>query len=99
MTHYSNNPNECRVDFFKEHGKWYATEMVKFNSINYRNHPMYAFAFALQFHFENGIRYEGMIAICLEPYVEFQFPLMLRVSEKELERLIDAYNIKEKKDG
>ena len=33
MSHYSDDPRSVRVDFFKENGKWYCTEAVKWTSV------------------------------------------------------------------
>ena len=33
MTHYSENPNMVRVDYWKESGKWYMTEAVDMDNV------------------------------------------------------------------
>ena len=82
MSNYSENPTSCRVDFFKESGKWYTTEAVVFNE-DWKSGPDNlihdCFRRALQEHFKDQPdRLKGMIAICLEPYHEYSHPLMLR---------------------
>lgn len=79
MTHYSENPNMCRVDFFKESGKWYATEAIDFASVGYALHPAVALEKALAKQLSG--RFAGMWAVCLEPYVEHPFPVMTKVPE------------------
>jgi hypothetical protein len=72
---YSNNPAMVRVDFFKESGKWYATEQMEW--LHYKGEMLIhdAFIRSLQAQF-NG-KYHDMTAICLEPYHEFAHPVML----------------------
>jgi len=73
---YSIDESVCRVDFFKPSGKWYTTEAVKFTS--YKGQSQDIFRESLRNHFKNTPgRLEGMVAVCLEPYVEHSFPLMI----------------------
>ena len=76
MSHYSKNPAMVRVDFFKESGKWYATEEMEWihYSEQYQIHD--AFAWSLRSAF-NGM-YSGMTAVCLEPYHAHAHPVMLQ---------------------
>lgn len=81
MSNYSDSPNNCRVDFFKPSGKWYCTETVVFFDNNYKDHPISAFKAALKHHFKDQTRLSDMTAVCLEPYSENAFPLMVKVSD------------------
>jgi hypothetical protein len=74
---YSIDESMVRVDFFKESGKWYATEAVKW--IGYRNTLIYdAFENSLREHFKGIPRYVGMWAVCLVPYHEHSCPIMIK---------------------
>lgn len=77
MSNYPDNPNMCRVDFFKYSGKWYATEAVEFLDEHYHDHPNTALAHALQKHFGDAARLTGMTAVCLFPYVENSHPISI----------------------
>jgi len=80
--HYSDNPAMVRVDFFKDSGKWYTTEEMKWD--RYRTNEkdgsyediVETFKRCLREQFKG--HYQGMIAICLEPYHEHAHPLMVR---------------------
>jgi hypothetical protein len=79
MSNYSNEPYMCRVDFWKESGKWYTTEAVSFEGF-YKGHLIHdAFRLALNRHFGAQYRLGGMTATCLEPYHEFSHPVSLVV--------------------
>jgi hypothetical protein len=72
---YSNNPEEVRVDFFKESGKWCATEVLKFDSYYSKDEIITdTFKRCLKEQFPNN--YRDMIAVCLDPYHEHAHPLM-----------------------
>lgn len=72
--HYSDKPQMVRVDFFKESGKWYATEAIEW--MHYSKMLIHdAFIRSLQASC-NG-RFSGMTAVCLEPYHEHAHPIML----------------------
>jgi len=75
MSNYSDDVRLCRVDFFKDSGKWYTTEAILFPDDTYKLHPVEALTIALQRQI--GGRLSSMIAVCLSPYVENQFPVML----------------------
>lgn len=84
MSHYSQDPAQVRVDFFKESGKWYCTEAVKWITYHGNTQVGHAFAEALDKHLEKangGRRLSGMIAVCLEPYHEHAFPQMMKVDD------------------
>jgi len=78
MPGYSADDSMVRVDFFKESGKWYMTEAVKF--IDYaRDDIQAAFRDSLREHFkDNPSRLKGMTAVCLEPYHKWAHPLMIK---------------------
>ncbi len=88
MGHYTELANSCRVDFFRELGKWYATEVVLFLSADYDSDIFGAYYRALYKILvdeeSNDIRYSGMWAVCLEPYHGHEHPLMVRVPESIL---------------
>lgn len=46
MTHYSDNPADVRVDFFKPSGKWYTTESVRWTGFWEGNKQLIHKAFA-----------------------------------------------------
>jgi len=64
-----------RVDFFKESGKWYATEQMEWRNYNaqFQIHDAFLWGLISQF---NG-RYSGMTAICLDPYHEHAHPVLI----------------------
>lgn len=82
MSNYCEDPAYCRVDFFKESGKWYTTEAVKFigewkGSSENLIHD--ALKRSLREHFKDDpSRLQGMTAVCLEPYHEHSHPLTVR---------------------
>lgn len=99
---YTEDDRMVRVDFFKTGGKWYCTEAVEWTGSFYGTtvhgmatsdqiqHPVDAFKTSLRNHL--GDRFQEMTAVCLEPYHEFSFPLMIkdggwnnRVGDKILE--------------
>lgn len=94
---YSDDNHSVRVDFFKESGKWYCTEAVKFFEYQGQIHHAFAKALALHLKKPNGpvspndsaYRLSGMTAVCLEPYHDHAHPLMMSVDDaiKLAERL------------
>ena len=74
---YTENPGMCRVDFFKESGKWYTTEALDFAAF-YELDPVQSLLGALAARPEPH-RCAGMFAVCLEPYTKHQFPAMTTV--------------------
>lgn len=82
---YSENPADVRVDFFKESGKWYATEAVRWaGKWKQEEQPLYlAFEQTLRDHLktESGYRYKDMFAVCLHPCHENAYPQMIRVKQ------------------
>lgn len=87
MTNYSDNQSHCRVDFFKESGKWYTTEEVIFNPDYYSIkpvgegwlHPIDKFKVILKEHLQG--RLKNTTAVCLDPYFEDSWPLMVKVDD------------------
>ena len=78
---YSNNPEDVRVDFFKPSGKWYCTEKVRWTAPFYatRFDALESFARSLQDHFKDQPdRLSDMTAVCLNPYRELAYPLMIK---------------------
>lgn len=74
MGHYSNKPDQCRVDFFKPSGKWYTTEAFTWHG--YSGTLLHdAFKLSLNAVFQGN--FSGMTAVCLSPYHENEHPLML----------------------
>jgi hypothetical protein len=87
---YSNDPSMVRVDFFREGGKWYTTEAVKWTGSYFACPPSGtseikcecihdAFIHSLRDHFaDHPNRLCEMSAVCLKPYHEHSHPLMLK---------------------
>jgi hypothetical protein len=78
---FTTDEEMVRVDFFREGGKWYTTEAIKFD----RYHS------TLEGTFESpnetlkrclreqlGDRLSDMVAVCLEPYSKNAYPLMVK---------------------
>ena len=77
MSYYIENPAMCRVDFFKESGKWYTTEAINFDGCDWENdHGAEALRKALRKQI--GTRLSGMNAVCLDPYIKHSYPVMIR---------------------
>jgi hypothetical protein len=76
MGNYSNDPEVCRVDFFKESGKYYTTEAIRFVDGTWEAHPRDALKMSLREQL--GERLSDMTAVCLDPYVKDSFPVMVR---------------------
>lgn len=80
---YSDDDTNVRVDFFKESGKWYTTEAVKWTggSTDILIHEAFIISLENHLHKEGSaeLRLSGMTAVCLEPYHENAHPLMVKV--------------------
>jgi hypothetical protein len=63
------------VDFFKQTGKWYTTEETLFNE-DYHASPADELRKLLKKQL-NG-RLQGLVAVCLEPYVKHSYPVMVK---------------------
>ena len=86
MSHYSEEPNHVRVDFFRPQGKWYCTEEVVWTG-EWKGNPTEggqlindAYAKSLRDHFVQQGRLNDTWAVCLDPYHEYAHPLMAPVS-------------------
>jgi len=77
MSYYSNNPAHVRVDFFKEYGKWGYTEMVDMTGYYDDGLTADLVKAAVLKHLDG--RLKGMIAVCLDPYCKYSFPVMFRI--------------------
>lgn len=75
MSNYSNNPEQCRVDFFRPSGKWYATEQFKWLHWGRDKLIHDVFKDSLKEAFPNN--YHGLQAICLQPYHELEHPISI----------------------
>lgn len=92
---YSDDPRDIRVDFFKDSGKWYTTEAVKWLAPWFgREHqhpydvtrPSYVWAlihhsFAISLRNHLGDRLSNMDAVCIKPYHEWSHPIMLKAGK------------------
>lgn len=67
-----------RVDFFKESGKWYETESIEWKSYDAVDKTLNEL-FREYLVDQIGDRYSGMFAVCLKPYHQHSFPLMIRL--------------------
>ena len=84
MSNYSESSADCRVDFFKPSGKWYATEAVRFIGGTYERSPRLALMMSLDAIGigKPGGRFLGMTAVCLMPYVSRSYPVMVQIPEE-----------------
>ena len=76
---YTDDATMVRVDFFRQSGKWYTTEAVRWIDnwkASHDNLIENAFANALKAHL--GTRLSDMDAICLEPYHEYSHPIQIK---------------------
>lgn len=81
---FTTDDRRVRVDFFKESGKWYSTEEIiwdRFKSEMGSEDVRWeliieTFKRCLQEQFPES--FIGMTAVCLEPYHENAFPVMLK---------------------
>jgi len=76
MGNYSENEASCRVDFFKDSGKWYTTEVIIFDSRAYDNWSIHEALHRLLSE-QMGDRLKDMTVICLEPYHKNTHPISL----------------------
>ncbi len=90
---YSERDSDVRVDFFKESGKWYTTEAVRWTGSWEDGQLIEELAVSLFAHLkqpDGSLRLADMTAICLEPYHKNSYPLMLEVSR--VRGLVDRRN-------
>lgn len=74
---YCIEPDQVRVDFFKQNGKWYTTESIKF--LHYHGDIYDCFKESLRIHFKGEDRLKGMWAVCLHPYHEHSHPIAILI--------------------
>lgn len=77
---YHVNDSMVRVDRFKERGKWYDSHAVDMGSVY--NHPDIHEALKECLLVE-GIKIDGFIIVCLEPYHVHSHPIMLKSHLKD----------------
>jgi len=86
MTHYSEDPSHVRVDIFKPSGKWYTTVEICWDRyLTYEDGKYESIGDTFdRICREKGWHevFDGMIAVCLEPYHEHAHPLMIRLGKK-----------------
>jgi len=78
---FTEDETVVRVDFFKESGKWYVTEAVKWTGEWESKKQLLqdSFTQSLRDHFQNNPqRLSEMDAICIHPYFEYSFPICIR---------------------
>lgn len=80
---YTEDETMVRVDFFRDSGKWYCTEAVKWHTFGTEKgkegvliHDAFVEALVKHLGFKNP-RLNRMTAICLEPYHQHGHPLSL----------------------
>jgi len=74
---YNEKDEMVRVDFFKESGKWYCTEAVRW--LHYSGDVLIHDAFKASLEKHLGNRLAGMTAVCLEPHHEYAHPIMMKI--------------------
>lgn len=78
MSNFSVEENMVRVDFFKQSGRWYTVEAVRWTG-NFDGCIIDAFKQSLRDHFKDrSTAYQDMDAVCLHPYHIHSHPLCLR---------------------
>lgn len=73
---YTTDDSMVRVDFFKPSGKWYTTESIKWTGDYYKDNLHDSFKKSLRESL--GDRLSDMDAVCLEPYHDMGYPLMIK---------------------
>lgn len=73
---YTTDNSMVRVDFFKPSGKWYTTEAIRWTGGYYNDNLIESFAKSLRDSL--GSRLSDMDAVCLEPYRDIGYPLMIK---------------------
>lgn len=82
MSHFTTDPRSCRVDIWRDTGKWYTTIAVVFENAHYtaETSPHHALADALRRALPQGT-FSGMTATCLAPYHTFSHPISVRMDD------------------
>ena len=76
MSNYTCDNRSCRVDFWKESGRWYTTGTIIFDSKDWQDTLIHvAFKRALEKACPNN--YHGMRATCLEPHHKNSHPISI----------------------
>lgn len=75
MSNYSSDSSQCRVDFFKESGKWYDT--AHFTWLHWGRDKLIHDVFRDSLNAAFPDSYHGMQAICLEPNHESAHPISI----------------------
>jgi len=75
--YYSNKENSVRVDFFRETGKWYATEAIEIPDESYDKDIKSSLVEAIKK--ETNTRFVGMVAVCLNPFNVHSHPVMVKL--------------------
>lgn len=73
---YTTDNGMVRVDFFKQSGKWFTTEAIRWAGDYYDDNLIESFAKSLRDYLGN--RLSEMDAVCLEPYHDLGYPLMIK---------------------
>lgn len=76
---YSYNPKNCRVDVFKESGKWYDTIVL---TMNEKPEELIHDTFKRCMNEQHPTwmkDHEGFSLVCLEPYHTHSHPIMIRL--------------------
>ena len=74
---YTDDPSMVRVDFFRPSGKWYTTESIKWIEWSHQKDGDIYKIFKQSLDEQLKGRLSEMVAVCLEPYHELSFPLMI----------------------
>ena len=78
---FTTDEEMVRVDFFKPSGKWYATEEMKWTGSYDSGYLPDVYRMLLWKTF--GKRFQGLFAVCLEPYHQHAHPLCVAMPESE----------------
>lgn len=77
MVHKEHCGESCvEVHFFKESGKWYATEQIDWDGLY--NEPLIHDAFRIALKRQLKGRFEEMWAVCITPYHQNSHPITIK---------------------
>lgn len=76
MSNFSEHEDLVRVDFFKPSGKWVTTREMQFLAYSGDIHDWFRRSINSM---KGSSGYQGLTAVCLEPYHEHAHPIMLKV--------------------
>ena len=75
---YTQKENHCRIDIWKESGKWYTTEEVVFRKGDYKDCLIHdALKHAIMDDEYIRGHYKGMRITCLQPYHQYSHPISI----------------------